>query len=35
MKQKTIRAIRCAIYTHKSMDEGLYKEFNTLKAQRV
>lgn len=30
MKQK----IRCAIYTRKSTDEGLDKEFNTLEAQR-
>lgn len=26
--------IRCAIYTRKSTDEGLEKEFNTLEAQR-
>ena len=26
--------IRCAIYTRKSTDEGLKKEFNTLEAQR-
>ena len=25
---------RCAIYTRKSTDEGLEKEFNTLEAQR-
>lgn len=30
MKQR----IRCAIYTRKSTDEGLDKEFNTLEAQR-
>lgn len=30
-EQKTIR---CAIYTRKSTDEGLEKEFNTLEAQR-
>jgi DNA invertase Pin-like site-specific DNA recombinase len=29
-----IRKIRCAIYTRKSTDEGLEKEFNTLDAQR-
>ena len=26
--------IRCAIYTCKSMEEGLEKEFNSLDAQR-
>ncbi len=26
--------IRCAIYTRKSTDEGLDKDFNTLDAQR-
>ena len=31
MEQKQIR---CAIYTRKSTDEGLEKEFNTLEAQR-
>ena len=34
MKQETIKTIRCAIYTRKSTDEGLDKEFNTLEAQR-
>jgi DNA invertase Pin-like site-specific DNA recombinase len=29
-----VRKIRCAIYTRKSTDEGLEKEFNTLDAQR-
>ncbi len=29
-----IRKTRCAIYTRKSTDEGLEKEFNTLDAQR-
>ena len=29
-----IRAIRCAIYTRKSTDEGLDRDFNTLDAQR-
>jgi site-specific DNA recombinase len=28
------RAIRCAIYTRKSTEEGLQQEFNTLDAQR-
>lgn len=28
------KIIRCAIYTRKSTDEGLDKEFNTLEAQR-
>lgn len=28
------KKIRCAIYTRKSTDEGLEKEFNTLEAQR-
>ena len=27
-------AVRCAIYTRKSTDEGLDREFNTLDAQR-
>lgn len=29
-----MKEIRCAIYTRKSTDEGLDKEFNTLEAQR-
>jgi site-specific DNA recombinase len=29
-----IQKIRCSIYTRKSSDEGLNKEFNTLEAQR-
>src|ERR1700722_20105834 len=29
-----VRKYRCAIYTRKSTDEGLEKEFNTLDAQR-
>lgn len=29
-----LNPIRCAIYTRKSTDEGLEKEFNTLEAQR-
>ena len=28
------KKIRCAIYTRKSTEEGLDKEYNTLKAQR-
>ena len=31
---ETIKKVRCAIYTRKSSDEGLEKEFNTLEAQR-
>jgi DNA invertase Pin-like site-specific DNA recombinase len=30
----TVRKIRCAVYTRKSTDEGLEKEFNSLDAQR-
>ena len=30
----TPKAVRCAIYTRKSTDEGLEREFNTLDAQR-
>src|SRR5215213_10057525 len=30
----TVRKLRCAVYTRKSSDEGLDKEFNTLDAQR-
>lgn len=29
-----MKTVRCAIYTRKSNDEGLEKEFNTLEAQR-
>ena len=29
-----MKIIKCAIYTRKSTDEGLDKEFNTLEAQR-
>lgn len=29
-----MKKIRCAVYTRKSTDEGLEKEFNTLEAQR-
>ena len=28
------RPVRCAIYTRKSTEEGLEKEFNSLDAQR-
>jgi hypothetical protein len=28
------RMVRCAVYTRKSTDEGLVREFNTLDAQR-
>ena len=28
-----MQKVRCAIYTRKSSDEGLNKEFNTLEAQ--
>ena len=31
---KPIRKLRCAIYTRKSTEEGLDKEFNSLDAQR-
>jgi site-specific DNA recombinase len=31
---KTIRKVRCAIYTRKSSEEGLEMEFNSLDAQR-
>jgi DNA invertase Pin-like site-specific DNA recombinase len=30
----TLRKLRCAVYTRKSTDEGLEKEFNSLDAQR-
>ena len=29
-----LASVRCAIYTRKSTDEGLDREFNTLDAQR-
>ena len=29
-----VRKLRCAVYTRKSTEEGLDKEFNTLDAQR-
>ncbi len=31
---KEPQAIRCAIYTRKSTDEGLDQDFNSLDAQR-
>ena len=34
MSEDIIKSIKCAIYTRKSTDEGLEKEFNTLEAQR-
>lgn len=30
-----VRKLRCAVYTRKSTDEGLEKEFNSLEAQRA
>ena len=30
----SVKKLRCAVYTRKSTDEGLEKEFNTLDAQR-
>src|SRR5262249_6400836 len=30
----TAKSVRCAVYTRKSTEEGLEKEFNTLDAQR-
>ena len=29
-----VRPLRCAVYTRKSTEEGLDREFNTLDAQR-
>jgi site-specific DNA recombinase len=34
MKKPVIRKLRCAVYTRKSTEEGLDKEFNSLDAQR-
>src|ERR1700758_5076705 len=34
MKPHNERALRCAIYTRKSSEEGLEQEFNSLHAQR-
>ena len=31
----TVRKRRCAVYTRKSTEEGLEKEFNSLDAQRA
>lgn len=33
MMENQNKALRCAIYTRKSTDEGLDKEFNSLEAQ--
>ncbi len=33
-KSKTVRKLRCAVYTRKSSEEGLEQEFNSLHAQR-
>src|SRR6188472_161753 len=33
-KRRANKRIRCAIYTRKSTDEGLEKDFNSLDAQR-
>ena len=30
-----IKQVRCAIYTRKSVDEGLDADFNTLESQRA
>jgi site-specific DNA recombinase len=32
---KTVKSVRCAIYTRKSTEEGLDQEFNSLDAQRA
>ena len=34
MTKPIVRKQRCAIYTHKSSEEGLEQEFNSLHAQR-
>jgi site-specific DNA recombinase len=34
MGKEPARALRCAIYTRKSTEEGLEQAFNTLQAQR-
>ena len=34
MKPRNEQALRCAIYTRKSSEEGLEQEFNSLHAQR-
>ena len=33
-QRRPIKRARCAIYTRKSTDEGLEKDFNSLEAQR-
>ena len=33
-KQSGVPAVRCAIYTRKSSEQGLEQEFNSLHAQR-
>ena len=35
MKGPSVKAIRCAIYTRVSTDQGLDQEFNSLDAQYV
>jgi DNA invertase Pin-like site-specific DNA recombinase len=34
MNKPILRKLRCAVYTRKSTEEGLDKEFNSLDAQR-
>src|SRR4051794_33150369 len=34
MNKPVVRKLRCAVYTHKSSEEGLDQEFNSLDAQR-
>jgi site-specific DNA recombinase len=34
MKKQVVRKLRCAVYTRKSTEEGLEREFNSLDAQR-
>ena len=34
MKPRKEQALRCAIYTRKSSEEGLEQDFNSLHAQR-
>ena len=34
IKEKQTRTLNCAIYTRKSTEEGLDRDFNTLDAQR-
>lgn len=35
MSREAKKALRCAIYTRKSSDEGLEQSFNSLDAQRA